>query len=155
MMGPRTSPRQLEQRLHAAQRDYERIKQQLLEVGFICEGSLVERFMPCGKPNCRCVDPEQRHGPYWQLSWKQDGKTVSRRLSAEHAALYREWIANRRQLDALVKQLHEVSRSVRRHLLDATGDDTAAAPAPKAAERKAAGKPRGATKPRDITQPRR
>lgn len=148
-MEPRTSPRQLEQRLHAAQRDYERIKQQLLEVGFICEGSLVERFMPCGKPNCRCVDPEQRHGPYWQLSWKQDGKTVSRRLSPEHAALYREWIANRRQLDALVKQLHEVSRSVRQHLLDATGD-TAAAPAPKAAN-----KPRGATKPRDITQPRR
>ena len=149
-MEPRTSPRQLEQRLHAAQRDYERIKQQLLEVGFICEGSLVERFMPCGKPNCRCVDPEQRHGPYWQLSWKQDGKTVSRRLSPEHAALYREWIANRRQLDELVKQLHEVSRSVRQHLLDATGGDTAAAPAPKAAN-----KPRGATKPRDITQPRR
>jgi hypothetical protein len=148
-MGPRTSPRQLEQRLHAAQRDYERIKQQLLEVGFICEGSLVERFMPCGKPNCRCVDPEQRHGPYWQLSWKQDGKTVSRRLSPEHAALYREWIANRRQLDALVKQLHEVSRSVRQHLLDATRDDTAAAPGPKT------DKPRGATKPRDITQPRR
>jgi hypothetical protein len=75
-MGPRTSPRQLEQWLHAAQRDYERIKQQLLEVGFICEGSLVERFMPCGKSNCRCVDPEQRHGQYWQLSWKLDGKTA-------------------------------------------------------------------------------
>jgi hypothetical protein len=148
-MGRRISPRQLEQRLRALRRDYERIKQQLLEVGFICEGSLVERFMPCGKPNCRCVDPEQRHGPYWQLSWKEDGKTVSRRLSPAHAALYQEWIANRRRLDALVKQLHDVSASARQHLLDAA-DDTAAAPTPKAPKQ-----PRGVAKPGDITKPRR
>jgi hypothetical protein len=126
-MERRISPRQLERKLRAAERDYERIKQQLLEVGFICEGSLVERWMPCGKPNCRCADdPEQRHGPYWQLSWKEGGKTVSRRLSPEHAALYREWITNRRRLDALVKQLHEISATARQHLLDAAADTTAA-----------------------------
>ena len=124
------SPRQLERRLRDLQRDYERIKRQLLEVGFICEGSLVERWMPCGKPNCRCTDPDQRHGPYWQLSWKEGGKTVSRRLSPEHAALYREWIANRRQLDALVKQLHDVSATARQRLLEAA-DETSPAPSGK------------------------
>ncbi|MDQ3972843.1 MAG: hypothetical protein M3276_00570 [Actinomycetota bacterium] len=127
-MERRISPRQLEQRLRAAQRDYERIKQRILDVGFVCEGSLVERWMPCGKANCRCVDPAQRHGPYWQLSWKEGGKTVSRRLSPEHAVLYREWIANRRQLDALVRQLHEVSATARQHLLG-VADDAAAPPA--------------------------
>lgn len=133
-MGRRISRRQLEQRLRAAERDYERIKRKILNVGFICEGSLVERWMPCGKPNCRCADdPEQRHGPYWQLSWKEGGKTVSRRLSPEHAALYREWIANRRRLDALVKQLHEVAATARQHLLDAA-DDTAAARTPNPTE---------------------
>lgn len=121
-MARRNSSRQLERRLRAAQRDYERVKQQILDVGFICEGSLVERWMPCGKPGCRCADPDQRHGPYWQLSWKEGGKTVSRRLSAEHAALYQEWIANRRRLEALVNDLHDVSRSVRHDLLDAAAD---------------------------------
>lgn len=129
-MERRISPQEAERRLRAAERDYERVKQQLVEVGFICQGSLVERWMPCGKPNCRCADdPEQRHGPYWQLSWKQAGKTVSRRLSPEHAWLYQEWIDNRRRLNALVEQLHEVSATARQHLLDAA-DDTTAAPAP-------------------------
>ena len=127
-MEPSTSPDELEQRLAACRRDYERIKAKIDEIGFICEGSLVERFMACGKPNCRCIDPAQRHGPYWQLSWKQAGKTVSRRLSPKQARLYQEWIANRRQLDALIRQLHDVSRTAREHLLDQADDTTATTP---------------------------
>lgn len=120
------TPQQLERRLRAARRDYERVKQQILEVGFICEGSLVQRFMPCGKTGCRCADPGQRHGPYWQLSWKEGGKTVSRRLSPEHAALYQQWIANRHQLETLVKQMQAVSRTARQHLLDDAATTTTA-----------------------------
>ena len=58
-------------------------------VGFTCEGSLIERYTCCKNPNCRCADPEQRHGPYWQLSWKENGKTISRLLSAEDTEIYR------------------------------------------------------------------
>jgi hypothetical protein len=129
-MARRISPQQLQRRLRAAQRDYERVKARILDVGFICEGSLVERWMPCGKPNCRCVDPDQRHGPYIQLSWKQAGKTVSKRLSPEHARLYQEWIANRRQLEAIVAALHDVARSAHQHLLDAANAAADAATAP-------------------------
>lgn len=124
-MGQRISPAELQRRLRAAQRDYERVKARLADVGFICQGSLVQRWMPCGKPNCRCVDPDQRHGPYWQLSWKHAGKTVSKRLSPEHARLYQEWVANRRQLEAIVAQMHDVSRSAHQHLLDAANDTAA------------------------------
>jgi hypothetical protein len=34
---------------------------------------------------------------------------VSRRLDANEADLYRHWIANRRQLEAIVAQMEEVS----------------------------------------------
>jgi hypothetical protein len=92
----------------------------LREVGFICEGSLVERWMQCGKPNCACAsDPASQHGPYFQLSWKEKGKTVSRRLPAEHAALYRQWIANRQRLQSIIQEMQRVSRKARRHLLHA------------------------------------
>lgn len=128
-MARRISPQQLARRLAAAERDYQRVKQQILEIGFICEGSLVQRWMPCGKPGCRCADPEQRHGPYWQLSWKQDGKTVSQRLSPAHAELYQQWIANRHRLETLVKTLQEVSRTAHEHLLDAADAAIAGAPA--------------------------
>src|SRR5205807_9499055 len=30
------------------------------------------------------TDRASQHGPYYQLSWKEKGKTVSRRLPAEH-----------------------------------------------------------------------
>ena len=98
--------------------EYARLKARLREVGFICTGSLVERWMPCGKPNCACAqNPHRQHGPYFQLSWKEKGKTVSRRLSAEHATLYRQWITNRQCLEKIVQQMQRVSRQAQRQLL--------------------------------------
>jgi len=97
--------------------DYDAVKARLATVGFICEGSLVQRYMPCGKPGCRCADPDQLHGPYRQLSWKRDGKTVSRRLTSDQAALYAQWIANRHQLESLIAQLHTISRTAHALLL--------------------------------------
>jgi hypothetical protein len=117
----RLSSRQLEARLAAARADYEAAKARLEEIGFIAEGSLVERYMPCGKPTCRCVDPAYLHGPYYQLSWKEAGKTVSRRLSAEEARLYREWIDNRRSLESIVDEMKSISRNASRSLLAASG----------------------------------
>ncbi len=74
--------------------------------------------MPCGRPNCACAnDPNRRHGPYYQLSWKEHGHTVSRRLSLEEARLYQEWIANRRQLDSLLVQMKALSREAGQWML--------------------------------------
>lgn len=88
-------------------------------MGFICEGSLVERYTSCGNPNCRCAEPADRHGPYYQLSWKEAGKTVSRLLSADDARLYREWIANRRSLDSALEDMKDLSRQAGQYLLAA------------------------------------
>lgn len=119
-MAKKLSPKQLEGRLQACQEEYGRIKARIPDVGFICEGSLLERWMSCRKPNCRCsADPPQLHGPYYQLTWKEWGRTVCRNLPREHAELYQQWITNRRELDALLKQMKEVSGKAGRYLLDA------------------------------------
>src|SRR5438093_12176056 len=105
------------ERLRQCRTEYARLKARLREVGFICEGSLVERWMQCGKPNCACAsDRASQHGPYFQLSWKEKGKTVSRRLPAEHAPLYRQCIANRQRLQSIIQQMHGVSQKAHRHL---------------------------------------
>lgn len=119
-MPGKLSPNELQKRLRAAQEEYARLKGRIRDVGFICEGSLVERWMRCRKPNCRCAaDPPQLHGPYYQLTWKERGKSVCRNLPPEHARLYQEWISNRRELDALLKQMKAVSQKAGRYLLDA------------------------------------
>ena len=68
-------------------------------------GSLGERFTKCGKPNCACATDEQaRHGPYFSLTRIVEGRTRSRRLSAEQAARVRQQLAAgqefRRQVEA-------------------------------------------------------
>ena len=128
-----------QERLRAYRQEYARLKARVREVGFICEGSLVERWMPCGKPNCRCATGTELHGPYYQLSWKEKGKTVSHRLSQEYAKLYQEWIANRRRLESILKQMRAVSRKARHYLLAAA---TEGAPTPKVAASRRRSRPR-------------
>jgi hypothetical protein len=68
-------------------------------------GSVAERSMKCGQPECRCQqDPQARHGPYYSLTRAEGGKTRSRYLTAEQAALAREQVEAghqfRKQLEA-------------------------------------------------------
>ena len=56
-------------------------------------GSVSERSMKCGRKECRCQhDRQARHGPYYSLTRMEGGRTRSRYLSAEQAALVRQQV---------------------------------------------------------------
>jgi len=100
---------------------FEELKRQVADVPPIRRGSVVQRFMPCGKPGCRCqAEPPQLHGPYYQWTRKVNGKTATTRINKEQARLLRKWIENGRRLDKLVKQMEEVSLRLTDKLLRAT-----------------------------------
>lgn len=108
----------VQQRLRALRKEYKQIKGYIQEVGFICKGTLVEQHLTCGNPRCRChQDTKKLHGPYYYLSWKEKGKTVTRLLSPEKASLYREWIDNRRLLAATVDEMQAISGRARKCIL--------------------------------------
>ena len=68
-------------------------------------GSVSERFMKCGQKECRCQhDPQARHGPYFSLTRAEGGKTRSRYLSAERAALARQQVEAGREFRKLVER---------------------------------------------------
>ena len=101
-------------RLERYERSYRALATELADelagIGLISPGSVVVRTTSCGKPGCRCqADPAQRHGPYYQWSRAVAGKTVSRRLDARQADLYREWIANRHRLEQIIAQMEQIS----------------------------------------------
>lgn len=123
MTSPRLSRAEIERRLERCRTDYEAAKARVTEIGFVCEGTLLERRTSCGNPNCRCAEPEGRHGPYWQLTWKEGGRTVTRILSEEAAGHYREWIANRRRLDALLGEMRALSREAAEYVAAEAGFD--------------------------------
>ena len=100
---------------------YRQLAERIAEIGFIASGSVTRRANRCGKANCRChADPPRLHGPYYQWTAKVDGKTVTRRLSETEAQLYQEWIANDRQLRALIAQMREVAAEATELIMNAT-----------------------------------
>lgn len=107
----------------AEQERYDALKRALADVGFIRRGSLVKRFMPCGKAGCRCqASPPELHGPYFQWTRKVQGKTVTVRLSRAEAAAMEEWIANGRRLDKLVAQIQALSLRITDRVLRSLKD---------------------------------
>ena len=49
---------------------------------------------------------------------KQDGKTVTRRLTPAQAALYQQWIDNDRQLHAIITQMRQIADQATQTILD-------------------------------------
>ena len=88
----------------------EALKKEILRLGFVRPGSLVRRFMPCGKAGCRCMaTPPQLHGPYYEWSYKVAGKTRTRRLSEEQAKLCQAWLRDHKTLKRIVRQMERLS----------------------------------------------
>jgi len=99
------------QRQKTLDQHYAAAKNQILQIGLVTEGSLSKRYLTCGKSSCRCVsDPNHRHGPYYQLTWKRNGRTVSQFIPEPLAHQYEEWIRNRQSLSEIVKQMHTISQ---------------------------------------------
>jgi len=55
------------------------IKAHLQGHGAMRPGSLSRQYNVCGKPGCRCKNPEhpRRHGPYYQLNYVYGGKKTA------------------------------------------------------------------------------
>lgn len=120
-------------RLAACERRYRDLARSLAEIGFIASGSVTRRLTHCNKAGCRCgADPPRLHGPYYQWTAKNAGRTVTRRLSSTEAALYRDWIANDRQLRRIVADMRKVADEAKGLVLALQQADT---PAPKTRRR--------------------
>ncbi len=66
---------------------------ELVEPKPMRRGSVSERSMKCGRKECPCQeDPQARHGPYYSLTRAEGGKTRSRYLTAEQAALAQQQV---------------------------------------------------------------
>jgi hypothetical protein len=107
-----------EDRLSVCREKYAELAGRLAGIGYIMEGSVVERRTACGTASCACHgDPPRLHGPYWQWTTKKNGKTITRRLTAGQVPLYREWAANSRELRAILAEMRAVAADAQQVLL--------------------------------------
>jgi hypothetical protein len=80
-------------------------------------GSLVEQYVTCGKPRCRCTRG-QKHGPLYYLYWKEPGRSRSLYVPRERVGELRRQVENyhrfQTELARLLRlQLREWQRRIR------------------------------------------
>jgi hypothetical protein len=92
------------------QRQHQALLRKIGQIGPLLKGSVSASYTRCGQARCACQDdPPQLHGPYWQWSTSVNGKTVARRLSDEERRIYQEWVDNRKRLEALIQDMHQLA----------------------------------------------
>jgi hypothetical protein len=91
---------------------FRQTRQQLQQVDYFLKGTVLKRMMKCGQPTCACQrDASQRHGPYFQWTYKLQGKTVSVTLSPQAAPLYQAATKQHRQLKVVLARMERLSRT--------------------------------------------
>jgi hypothetical protein len=90
------------------------LAQQLPPVTEILRGSLLERYVTCGNPACKCAKGE-RHGPIWYLTVTLGpGRTTGGIVSEEKVAEVRGWIDNYHKVKDHLEKISEINRELLR-----------------------------------------
>src|SRR5665213_620609 len=67
---------------------FKELQEALQGLSYFCKGTILRRMEKCRRPSCRCMTSEYRHGPYFEWTYKEAGKTVNHRISQQKAAIY-------------------------------------------------------------------
>jgi hypothetical protein len=111
MSRPRHSPAPSALAKHAQR--FQELKRANHQLEYFCKGTVLKRMTKCGKAYCACrSNPDKRHGPYFELTYKVEGKTVNLRLSPQAAPSYRAASAQFRKLKTTLQRLEKISQAV-------------------------------------------
>ncbi len=90
-------------RIRDLERQIATIKRALTDLGDVRIGSLSQQYNVCSSPGCRCKAARPRkHGPYYQLSYTQKGKSTTRAIRRENLRDLRIQLRNYARLRDLV-----------------------------------------------------
>ena len=87
----------------------QKIARKLPEAETILRGSLIERFIPCGKPGCICKE-KGGHGPYLYLTINRGkGRTVCIKIPASKKDEVETMVNNYRQMRKGLECITEIN----------------------------------------------
>ena len=90
------------------------LAQQLPPVTETLRGSLVERYVTCGNPACKCTRGE-RHGPVWYLTVTLgQGRTTGGIVPSDKLDQVRSWIENYHKVKDHLEKISEINRELLR-----------------------------------------
>src|SRR5665213_3927153 len=87
-------------------------------VAEILRGSLMERYVTCGNPSCKCARGE-KHGPNWYLSVTLGpGRTTGSIIPEEKVYEVRSWIEHYHKLKNQLEKISDINRELLRRERD-------------------------------------
>src|ERR1700679_327414 len=110
-------------RSEANQQRFRQALQELQQLDYFLNETVLKRRMKCGGPQCACRrDPAKRHGPYFEWTYKVKGKTVNVKLSPQAAPLYQASAKQHRKLKIVLARLERLSKTALAHLAKQAGN---------------------------------
>lgn len=77
-------------------------------------GTLIERYLTCGNPNCKCAAGE-RHGPIWYLSVTLNAtQRTGLTIPEEKVGQVRQCIENYQRLKECLEKISDINRELLR-----------------------------------------
>ena len=89
---------------------FEDLRARLAKLGFLLQGTITERVIERGDPGGE--GGEKTYGPYYQWTFKKEGKTVTKNLTEKQARIYGEAIENHRKMETLIQEMRTLSLKI-------------------------------------------
>ena len=82
------------------------LKDELKTITSMRSGSLSQQYNVCGSPGCKCKDPvtPKKHGPYFKLRTKINGKGTTKFVKDQDVARAKEQLANYKKFNRLISK---------------------------------------------------
>ncbi len=92
------------------ERRYARLKARVAKLGPVLQGNITERSI--SRPAPDAPGKEKTYGPYYQWTFKRQGKTVTVNLSASQAKVHQRAIDRNRELEATIAEMRTLSLAI-------------------------------------------
>ncbi len=94
---------------------YEELKEKKYKLGELSPGSIQERWLTCGDPDCKCARGE-KHGPYYYFAYpdRKTGKTVQVSVSEDIVSDLERRIKNYEKFRDELHELVEIEVEMRK-----------------------------------------
>jgi len=96
--------------VRSLQNQYRRLKEEVVRIGLIALGTITPRLIT--RPDPEDKRRKKTYGPYYQWTYKLQGKTVTVNLTKEQAVEFRKAIDNQRRLEAILSEMLALSRTI-------------------------------------------
>ena len=89
-----------------------RTRRQMRQLGPLLKGTLTDRQIPCGKPNCRCKKEKGKGHPGLYLTYSLEGKTKTVYIPKKIAPKVRKWAKNYAQFKRLLEEMFQIQLKI-------------------------------------------